>query len=131
MVLVLLVFSFFISILSAEMIVSLWAKTKRKCYWNITFYTNILFILFIFGRNNIFGDKHLFCYIFRNCHWEVLYKILVERAAFLLKLQNVRIIQKFPRIFRRWLIIYNNLCRHILKHASVFFFFFFFFFETK
>ena len=35
-----------------------------------------------------------------------------------MKVAVVRIIQRFPRIFRKWLILYEKICRHILKRAS-------------
>ena len=93
------------------MFVNLWAKTERKFYWNIPLYTNIPSYLLIFGKSSIFS------YISRSCHWEVLYKILVGRAAFLLKLLAVRMIQTFSRFFRKWFILYDKFCRHIQKFA--------------
>ena len=68
-------------------------------------------ILFILGRNSIF------CHISRKCHQKVLQKIFAERAAFLLNLLVVRIIQKSSNIYRKWLILYDKFCRQIQKHA--------------
>ena len=58
---------------------------------------------------------YLICYISKNYQWEVLKKKLLWRAIFLLKLQAVRIIQRFSPIFRKCLVLYDKLCRHILK----------------
>ena len=44
-------------------------------------------------------------------------EIFFGRAAYLLKVQAVGIIQR-SRVFRRWFILYDKFLIHSLKHAS-------------
>ena len=104
-------FCFLPAILSGEIFIDLWTQKKRNFYWKISLYTNMPSYCTYWGET-----AYLFCYISRSCHWEVPQKILLGRAAFFLKLQAVRIIQRFPRI-RKWLILYDKFCRHILKYV--------------
>ena len=55
-----------------------------------------------------FSGKNIFCYISRSCPWEVLYKLFVRGATFLLKLQAVRIIKGFPAFLENGLFFMKN-----------------------
>ena len=100
------------AIFSADMFVNLWAKTERNFYLNIPLYTNIPSYCSYWGET-----AYLFCYISRSCHWQALQKIVGGRAAFLLKLQAIRIIQRFLHFSRKWIIFMANF-EDILKRAS-------------
>ena len=51
------------AILSVDMFVSLWAKTEKNFYYNISLYTIISFILVC---------KSIFCYVSRSWNWKML-----------------------------------------------------------